>query len=80
MSEAVVIGGGLAGGAVATLLARAGREVTLIEREASPVDKVCGEFLSFQFRGEECSLEWSRRGRAFKRKVVARRFNASIPA
>ncbi len=46
MSGVVVIGGGLAGGAMATLLARAGRDVWLIEREASPVDKVCGEFLS----------------------------------
>jgi flavin-dependent dehydrogenase len=46
MSMAVVVGGGLAGAATATLLARAGRDVTLIEREASPVDKVCGEFLS----------------------------------
>ncbi len=43
---AVVIGGGLAGAAVATRLARAGREVTLVEREAHATDKVCGEFLS----------------------------------
>ncbi len=46
MSETVVIGGGLAGAAAATRLARAGREVVLLEREAGPVDKVCGEFLS----------------------------------
>ena len=46
MIDAVVLGGGLAGGALATLLARAGREVVLVEREAGPVDKVCGEFLS----------------------------------
>jgi menaquinone-9 beta-reductase len=46
MNGAVVIGGGLAGGAIATLLARAGRDVLLVEREARPVDKVCGEFLS----------------------------------
>jgi flavin-dependent dehydrogenase len=42
----LVVGGGLAGAALATRLARAGREVVLIEREARPVDKVCGEFLS----------------------------------
>lgn len=42
----VVVGGGLAGAAVATRLARAGREVVLLEREPAPVDKVCGEFLS----------------------------------
>lgn len=46
MPDALVIGGGLAGGAVATRLAQAGREVVLVEREAGAVDKVCGEFLS----------------------------------
>jgi flavin-dependent dehydrogenase len=46
MSDVLVIGGGLAGGALAVELARAGRAVTLIERERGPVDKVCGEFLS----------------------------------
>lgn len=46
MTDAVVIGGGPAGAALATLLARAGRAVVLIERETGPVDKVCGEFLS----------------------------------
>jgi menaquinone-9 beta-reductase len=46
MSGVVVIGGGLAGGAAATMLASQGRNVRLIEREAEPTDKVCGEFLS----------------------------------
>jgi flavin-dependent dehydrogenase len=44
----VVIGGGLAGGAVATRLARAGQAVTVLEREAGPHEKVCGEFLSVE--------------------------------
>ncbi len=44
----VVIGGGLAGAALAIRLARAGRAVTVLEREAGPHDKVCGEFLSFE--------------------------------
>jgi menaquinone-9 beta-reductase len=44
--HALVIGGGIAGGAVATHLARAGYEVILIERKAKPHDKVCGEFIS----------------------------------
>jgi flavin-dependent dehydrogenase len=48
MTHALVIGGGLAGASLATLLARAGRDVTLVEREATPVDKVCGEFLSHE--------------------------------
>lgn len=44
----VVIGGGLAGAAAATRLARAGRRVTVIEREAAQHEKVCGEFLSVE--------------------------------
>ena len=45
-AEAIVIGGGPAGAALATLLARAGQSVTVVEREAGPHDKVCGEFIS----------------------------------
>ena len=44
--DVLVIGGGVAGGAVAALLAGAGREVVVIERKRDPHDKVCGEFLS----------------------------------
>jgi flavin-dependent dehydrogenase len=46
MTDALVIGGGPAGAAVATRLATAGREVVLLERTTGPADKVCGEFLS----------------------------------
>ena len=45
-APAVVIGGGVAGGAVAAHLAQAGRSVVVIERRDGPHDKVCGEFLS----------------------------------
>src|ERR1700722_14742390 len=45
-SGALVIGGGPAGGMLATHLARAGRRVILAERSSGPHDKVCGEFLS----------------------------------
>lgn len=48
MVQALVVGGGIAGGTVAALLARAGREVTLIERKDTPHDKVCGEFMSYE--------------------------------
>ncbi|MBB4858496.1 flavin-dependent dehydrogenase [Novosphingobium chloroacetimidivorans] len=48
VSPVVVIGGGLAGAAVATRLARTGQAVTVIEREAGPHEKVCGEFLSVE--------------------------------
>jgi len=44
--EVLVIGGGLAGAAVASHLSSAGRDVRLVEREAGPKDKVCGDFLS----------------------------------
>ncbi len=46
--DVVVVGGGPAGAAFATLLAQAGRDVVLIEREAGAHDKVCGEFLSHE--------------------------------
>lgn len=46
--DAIVIGGGPAGAAAATHLARAGREILLIEREPAAHDKVCGEFLSVE--------------------------------
>ena len=44
--EVLVLGGGLAGAVAAIVLARAGRRVTLLEREREPKHKVCGEFLS----------------------------------
>ena len=45
-SCALVIGGGPAGGVLATHLARSGRRVILAERSSGPHDKVCGEFLA----------------------------------
>lgn len=44
--EHLVIGGGPAGAMAAVKLAEAGRGVTLLEKEARPLHKVCGEFLS----------------------------------
>ena len=44
--EIAVIGGGIAGSALAALLAGAGRDVLLLEKDAFPRDKLCGEFLS----------------------------------
>jgi flavin-dependent dehydrogenase len=45
-ADVVIAGGGLAGSAAAIVLARAGRNVVVIERESQPQHKVCGEFLS----------------------------------
>ena len=47
-TEALVIGGGPAGAAAGVLLARRGREVTIVEKSAAMHDKVCGEFLSVE--------------------------------
>jgi flavin-dependent dehydrogenase len=44
--EVLVLGGGVAGCAASIALARKGCSVTLIERDAAPRHKVCGEFLS----------------------------------
>ncbi|MBI1851744.1 MAG: FAD-dependent monooxygenase [Planctomycetes bacterium] len=44
--DAIVVGAGPAGGALALLLARAGARVALAERAAIPRDVVCGEFVS----------------------------------
>jgi flavin-dependent dehydrogenase len=46
LSDPVIIGGGPAGAAAAIAIAATGRSVTLIERNAGPADKVCGDFLS----------------------------------
>jgi flavin-dependent dehydrogenase len=48
MTDAIIVGGGLAGGALAARLASAGRAVVVLERESAPADKVCGEFLSHE--------------------------------
>ena len=45
-ADVVIVGGGLAGSAAAIVLANAGRDVVLLERESQPQHKVCGEFLS----------------------------------
>jgi flavin-dependent dehydrogenase len=45
------VGGGLAGATAACLLAQAGRQVTVFEREDKPVDKICGEFISAEALG-----------------------------
>jgi 2-polyprenyl-6-methoxyphenol hydroxylase-like FAD-dependent oxidoreductase len=44
--EIVIVGGGVCGGALATVLARNGVEVVVLERETSYPDRVRGEFVA----------------------------------
>jgi flavin-dependent dehydrogenase len=46
MSDVIVVGGGLAGLFNAILLNRAGLKVTVIEKKAYPMHRVCGEYIS----------------------------------
>lgn len=46
--RAIIIGGGLAGGAAAARLAHGGAAPLLLERESVAHDKICGEFLSVE--------------------------------
>lgn len=49
MSEAydvVIVGGGIAGSALATILARRGIAIAVLERDLAPADKVRGEFIA----------------------------------
>jgi flavin-dependent dehydrogenase len=48
MNAPIIIGGGVAGTAAACHLARAGHKALVIEREANPHHKICGEFLSVE--------------------------------
>jgi 2-polyprenyl-6-methoxyphenol hydroxylase-like FAD-dependent oxidoreductase len=44
--DVVIVGGGMAGSALATVLARQGIAVAVLERDLAPVDRVRGEFMA----------------------------------
>ena len=56
MNGIVVAGGGLAGAAAATLLARGGERPLLVERTTGPHDKICGDFVSTEARAHLAAL------------------------
>lgn len=74
--DVVVIGAGLAGSTVATLLARDGRDVSLFEKETFPRDKLCGEFLSPESQKTLDDLGLKSRLTADAPKIRAARFTA----
>ena len=45
-NDIVIVGGGIAGGALATVLAREGIAVAVLERDVVPIDRVRGEFMA----------------------------------
>ncbi|MGL4543136.1 MAG: FAD-dependent monooxygenase [Polymorphobacter sp.] len=56
MTDTLIVGGGLAGAAAATLLAQAGVRPLLVERDTGPADKICGEFLSTEAQAHLAAL------------------------
>lgn len=56
MRNPVIVGGGLAGGAAAALLAARGQRPLVLERERGPKDKICGEFLSTEAQAHLAAL------------------------
>ena len=44
--DAVIVGAGPAGSATAIALARLGYEVALVDKQAFPRDKLCGDFIN----------------------------------
>lgn len=57
IQDVVIIGGGLAGLSLAIQLSKAGRSVTLYEKEKYPFHRVCGEYISNESRKFLCELD-----------------------
>ena len=76
-TDALIIGGGLAGLVGALELGRAGHAVTLVERKTYPFHKVCGEYVSNEVRPyvESLGVDLAHLGAA-----DIRRFRLSAPS
>ena len=77
MRDVIIIGGGLAGLVSALELARAGHEVTLVERKTYPFHKVCGEYVSNEVKAYIESLGVDLAGLG---ATDIRRFQVSAPS
>jgi geranylgeranyl reductase family protein len=90
-AEVVVVGGGPAGAATAAWLARAGRDVLLLEKAAFPREKPCAEYLSPgvvaaldrlgalpAVRAADAAWPWEMRLRTAQREAVLRYPDASV--
>jgi 2-polyprenyl-6-methoxyphenol hydroxylase-like FAD-dependent oxidoreductase len=56
-AEIVIVGGGIAGNALATVLARVGHSVVVLERELEYTDQVRGEFIALWGLAEAAALD-----------------------
>ena len=72
--DVAIVGAGPAGSTLAALLARRGLSVMLIDRDAFPRDKLCGEFLSYDALpiAEALGVDLSDAARIERCRVVSR--------
>ena len=71
--EVVIVGSGILGSAMAAVLGKDGRRVTIIERDLKEPDRIVGELL--QPGGYRCLKSLGLEGRAPQKNFILRRRN-----